>query len=406
MTVTSQRFDGNRRSRRRCLLALLVLMSALAAGCWDRVEINRRAMVAAIGIDLPQEQTGSTEGGEKPHELPARFMMSLEIPLLRVMQDSPSASITPEIQKPGYVLVSEGRTLYSIERNLASRLSRQLFWGHTKLVVIGEALAREVGLYPIMDFLTRDLEYDRRLRIVVAEGDALPIIEAAVVSENLIGPYVAQILETGPASSGAPRVTIHHLDAQMYEGGNILLPRVALSSTDIDLSGSAVIKSGRMLGWLGNVQTQWALFARDEVRGGWIAIQDPQHADSEVLYDIRSSKTSLSMQIQEGKPTFHIRVITEGDILERVAFPSDLSQGVIREIEDALASEIESGIKETILALQETFNTDVLGFGDHIRKRHPKVWEQLKNDWDDVGFREAQFTVRSQVNVRRHGGLQ
>ena len=53
--------------------------------------------------------------------------------------------------------------------------------------------------------------------------------------------------------------------------------------------------------------------------------------------------------------------------------------------------------------LQREFRVDALGLGDWVWKQRPKIWEQVKDDWDDYHFPRAEFQVQSQVRIRRIG---
>lgn len=391
---------------RRWFPTLCCIISLILTGCWDRVELDRRSFVLTVGVDMVEATTTESSPREPQRSGPERVRLSVEIPLFRALRVTSPPLLTPELEKPAFVASLEGGTLYSAERQFSAHLGRDLYWGHTKALVVGEEYARHIGFAPLMDFFTRDFEFDRRFRVLVAEGEAERILSSSFISEEFIGSYIEQIMKTVPPTAGAPSVGIRELEGAMYENGNLLLPRVAISGKTLSVNGAAVIKHGRMVGWLTPKETQWAAFVRDEVWGGWVMLPDPEIPDADMIYSLRGVRTHLRFAVEDGVPTFYMHIRTEGEIFERVAFGSQLSPDLLRKTEEAAAKEIKEGILHIVDTMQNRFMVDVLGLGQIIRRSEPKLWEKLKDDWDEIGFRQARVHVDVDVSIRRIGTLE
>lgn len=381
-----------------CGLGLLAV-ALLLAGCWDRIEINRRALAHTVGIDLAPEDAAErvTATGTAP-----RFRLSVELPILRgLAQGGNALAVLPDLEKPAQVISGVGSTLYSIERAFATRVNQTISWAHVRSLVVGEDFAREVGLYPIMDFLTRHREFDRRVRVGVAEGEALRILEEAVLAHPFVGPYLVDLLERAPTDALTPNVTLNQLDAAMRRGGNILLPRYVLLDEAIEASGAAVIKTGKLIGWLDELHTQWALFVRNEVQEAWVLVPDPAVPGAYVVFEVQGSVTRLRLMPEDGPLHLEIQVVMEGIIGERTAFDDPIDDALLERLRQAVAQTVEAGITGAVRLLQERFQADVLGFNDYLAKWHPALWRQVREDWDEVGFRAVSVTPRVTVKIRR-----
>lgn len=391
------------------LLPTVLLTCLLLAGCWDRVELDRRAIVLTVGIDLPvSEAVHAVESGGDAHNRPPRYMMSTEIAILRGLgqQDSGAGSLMPDLNKPAGVLIGTGRTLFAIERMLSSRMNRTIHWSHLKTIIVGESFARERGLYAIMDFLTREVHFNRRMRIGIASGDAYPFLQMAMIPDQFTGTYIADILEINTVSARAPIVHLNDIDRALHGSGNILLPRLTLGDAEIKMAGSAIIKRGKMVGWLGELETQWALFASDGVRGGSILVPDPAYPHEEILFDIKQTSTEIRLDTTGPVPVFRIDIRLEGGIVERVAYPTRLTVEDVKKIEEAVADALREGVGQVIETMQHNYQVDVFGFAEFLEKRHPAMWEQVKEGWDDVGFATTEFNVYAYVILRDTGVIE
>ncbi len=147
---------GNERSTvtfkgRMWALSLVgLLLMPLLSGCWDSVELNQRAVVAAIGIDV---------AGETDYEVSLQVIVADEIAGAKARGDTP------------IVLFQEkGNSLFQAIRKASQKVPREISLAHARLVVIGENLARR-GIGDTLDFLERYTETRLTMKMLVARGE-------------------------------------------------------------------------------------------------------------------------------------------------------------------------------------------------------------------------------------------
>ena len=109
---------------RRWLTGLL-LLTLLVTGCWDRREPELLAFVLAVGLD------------KDPTTEEYKIVAQIYNPLAMAQEMGGGGSQ----KKPAWVIEARGKTPYEARQNLAPKSSRELFWAHTGIVLLGENLA-------------------------------------------------------------------------------------------------------------------------------------------------------------------------------------------------------------------------------------------------------------------------
>ncbi|MDY8026334.1 Ger(x)C family spore germination protein, partial [Paenibacillus polymyxa] len=128
----------NRKTVFRLLLVLLVPM--LLSGCWERQELNEMAFVLGMGLD-------KAESGYK-------VTLQVVIPSAIASQ---AAGGTGGAGVPVIVSSFTVPTIYEAQRKYNLVSARASYYGHIRILVIGEELAR-AGIKEVLDMLKRSRE--------------------------------------------------------------------------------------------------------------------------------------------------------------------------------------------------------------------------------------------------------
>ena len=150
----------------------------LLTGCWDSVELNRRAVVSGVAIDR-----GPTE--DKKFRVSFQVSVSEEIAGDRTRGTSPVALYT-----------GSGRSMYEAFSNASSQSARFLSLGHVRVIVISETFARE-GIKDIMDILERESDMRMTSLVFVSHGqEAIQILSTMTVFSKIPANDLVEKLET------------------------------------------------------------------------------------------------------------------------------------------------------------------------------------------------------------------
>ncbi|KGR78775.1 Ger(x)C family spore germination protein [Ureibacillus sinduriensis] len=158
----------------KLFLLLLVPIITLLAGC-EFKDIDKNVFVSIIGIDKSDDE-------DKPYKI----TLKLYVPTSSFKQ-------SPE---PEYAYLSQnGETLSEAIRMLESYSDKELEFGHSKLIVIGEELLKEQKVSEILDFLLRRPDIQMISWIAVGRPSAEEIVKMVSQGENAAYPALFNYFE-------------------------------------------------------------------------------------------------------------------------------------------------------------------------------------------------------------------
>ncbi|RKD30920.1 Ger(x)C family spore germination protein [Thermohalobacter berrensis] len=370
-------------------IVLIFLITVLLGGCWDKIEINERAFVFAIGIDKfkPKNMNGAEE---------KRYIITYAFPNVKTLADQGGD------EKPRFVIRSIGQNMFQVSDILTTRSNRTMFFGHTKVIIISEDVARDpIAFREVIDGLERYHAIGRKVDVLISKETAKKAIDIVPDFEPVTGSYLRGILTAKKRSARFTPTTLGDIGANMHGGGSILIPMVTPGETDLKVAGAAIIKNYRLIGWLGEKENRSVMFVKGEVEREDITTK---YKDITIAYSVENVESNKTAKVEDGKIKVGIFVNIEG-FIERYRFDAKqdlLDDKILQEIEKSLQNTIAKEIKGTIRKLQEEFSADVIGIEDYLSKFKPDIWEQVEDNWNEV-FKDIIIDVEVDVKVRRIG---
>ncbi len=384
----------------------LVLLLGLS-GCWNRVEINDLAVITAVAVDRDEE---------------GQVRLSAQVVLPTALGGA--GGMAPGGGPGGgggggggagsaggkafYVVSESGRTLLDAVRRLQERVPRRLYFAHSRVVLLGERVARE-GVTPVLDFFTRFREMRLNSFVGVVSGEARALLE--------VNPPLQRVPSKAISEEQRMRITVSTMMRDFLNmllnagnGAGPVAPRLEAAPADpleaggrreVAVSGAAVFRGDRMVGWLNDYEAQGLLWLRGELKNGVVTVKGP-HGEPVSLQILRA-RTTLRPRIEAGQRlVMGVEIRVEGEVRE-VAGAVDLSDPVqLGRIEAAAAEEIEKCVRATAAKVQQEYGADVFGFGEAVRRTLPTAWKELRTDWPDR-FREVELEPVTEVLIRRTG---
>ncbi|MFD0672427.1 Ger(x)C family spore germination protein [Cohnella sp. GCM10027633] len=380
---------GRRRAARfvRLLLALLAL--APSSGCWDQDEVSNVGFILAAGMDAEKDDAvrltiqvfvpnptagGGGDGGEG-----------------RVITFTGSGPSVPEAL--GFI---------------QNRVPRALSWDHAKMIIIGEALASR-GIKDEFDFLFRDIEPREQANFFVTRGHAREMLQ----SLNDPNSY-----DTIIRVSNMPQVSTYNMnyieELMTGEARAFVLPEaetmtLLVSATPkqaLTVKGMAVIKNGKLAGWIGEKDAQgmqlgfqW-LHPRKQGKNFAITIKE---AGGKITAELVGRKLRYVPRIENGEWKMTVRLRLDADIVQNSS-SIDLfdTPGALRALEPKFDDAIKELLRRPLNEVQGGLNADVLGFARAFHKKYPREWKQASGLWDEK-FREVDVTLEVKCRLRKAG---
>lgn len=411
----------------------------LPLGCWDRIEVDNRAIVLGAAIDK-----GLEEG---------QYMVTAEIA-------NPAMLISPLVgggggdDPPSYILTSTGWTIFDAMRNFTHQSSNKLSWEHNQVFIIGEEMARE-GLAPVLDIIMRDWEIRRLSRIIIAKGktgkEVLSVqpykggatgiqLEEQVRAQEFnsasihidFNRFVEMMLTPGE-SSVAGRVEIvdpGEPDGILSEEGSssgggegessgseqedsgsgsqeepeTLDMKTNLTEGEIlRYSGGAIFKKDKLVGWLDTKQTRGYHWVMGEAVSGVIVVRAIEKGDSKISIRFTELISNIKPKLKNGEPMVELEIMVDGSVGEHMGTRriSD-DAGLINMVEARTAEVVRNEIKAA-LAMAQHYKTDIFGFGKIFNREEHQWWKENSHRWDDEIFPQLEVEIDVEVYIRRPG---
>ncbi|MEC0170426.1 Ger(x)C family spore germination protein [Paenibacillus graminis] len=389
------------KTKRLSVLILFAVLSLNLAGCWNSRELNELAIVSGIGVDRVMD-TG---------ELRVTFQVV-----------NPSATATTQgastSQSPISIYSVNDRTVFGALRRASKQTTRQLFFAHAQLLVIGESLA-ESGMNDVLDIFERSHELRLNTTVLVSRGtDAESIMKVLLPQESVPSIGLGKKAEnTSKVWGETPQVSVFETVKEITGGGGFTISGVRMrgnveegqkkasleqtkAETSILISGQAVFKKGKLENWIDGPEargTQWIL---DKIVETNMNIDSGDQAKA-VAVNVVYSNTKIKVEMRDGLPVFQVYISEEGNLNETES-AVDLSKNQeIKKLETEMEKLTKKEVREAFQAAQR-LECDYFNFANEFKRVNPAEWKKVEKDWNQI-FAKGTLDVQVQAYIRATG---
>lgn len=390
------------RKKRLNLVTAILSMTIFLSGCWDKVEIDRKAFVSTIGIDaatdIDKEKDLKEMKGDEifPEEGIKKLKVTYGFPDVRDF--SPSKAV---IQGDN----SFTATTYSMEgamSQITGMSSREIYLDHMRLLILSRDLLNYKETFKeVLDYLERQPKLNRKMYVVMSAGAPQEFIKSKPQMDPHIQTYISGVMENSKHNSTILPVTLNEMFITLSENGNAIIPVIKMNSENknVELGGTALIKDYKLIGRLNQSQTSNVEILRGKLRSGIKVVYDDGHP---LDYEIDGLKRDIKISGDKDNLVVNIKVEIEGKLKGAYLDKEVLSKDTIGNLEQNLNKSIESECYKVVKVLQSKYNIDPIGIKEHIQKYKPGLWNGIKDDWEDV-YKKAKINVVVKTSVRRVG---
>lgn len=376
---------------KRIFLALSFCGSILLlSGCWDRTEINDMAIVTAAAIDKSENK---------------QIELSIQVFIPRTLSTG-GGSGGGGAGGGHLTLVRSGKGIDIADAmsKLQGKLPRKIFWGHCKVYLFGEDMAKE-GIAKEIDFLVRHPEPRNRADIYVSKGRALDVLNIYPPLER----YSSEVIRELSDLHIGMEVTLVDLRKMLRgEGGAAALPMIDIQKPkkgEEELAvapyifGTAIFKKDKMIGHISEQATRGVMWLTNEIQTTTVTVKDKHGVVS--LNPIRED-TKLIPKVENGKWKIIAKIKTEGDMVQNGTHLNFMNPQLLKIAEKALQKDIETRIELALRKVQKEMKADVFGFAQQFHRYYPQQWRKVKDHWDEV-FPQVEVVMDIQAYIRRPG---
>lgn len=383
------------------ILAIFMILPVMClTGCWSSREINTLAITICIGID-------KTENG---------YLLTEQ-----VLNPKAIASQKATNESPVVLYTTEGKDIGEMTKRLTKQTSRIIYNTHLRMVVFGEDIAKD-GIQDLLDYFARNYEYRTDFDFVVAKNTtAKNILSILTPLESIPGMEMYNSLklsEENWASTKSMRM-IALINAIIADGKNPVLTGIEISGDEIDLNSTDALKQSEQIKKL--QYTSLAAFKKDKL-AGWLNEDESKgynyicgnvtntaeygsYGDkAKITFDVINTKSQMKASLINGKPAIDVEISVTQNI-GTVEGEFDVTKPENKEILNEISEErIQSLCEQAVYKLQNELKTDIFGFGEAIHRKYPKLWEKIKDDWNNE-FTELPVNITVRVKTNQFGQI-
>ncbi|QTD43433.1 Ger(x)C family spore germination protein [Sporosarcina sp. Te-1] len=381
-------------------------MTLFLTGCWSSKEIEDLGIIVATSLDLEEEEDRQEEFLEQEGRSGDRPLFTITNQFV-TSKSMNSSSGEESSQQSAYKNISEtGDAILPTLRNMTLKNEKRAFAEHSKVIIIGENLARTMNLQQILDFFLREQEIRPSVLILISKDRASSTLEATEPLEIPAFQIVEMIRGHDRTTNILPPVTLAKLEGQLNAGSSFLLQNVASRNGTTRLEGVAVIKgkTEKLIGFLNSKELEGITWIKGKGKGGVVKGFDKESGEP-IIYEIMSMKSKITPNVDGNGNivSFKLNIESEGRISEHwVETESTFKNEFLEKSEKAIEQEVKQLVTNVMDKMQQEYQVEVVGFGKQLRIDYPKLWRKVEKDWDEI-FSEIPIKYDIKITINDYG---
>ncbi|RSL33336.1 Ger(x)C family spore germination protein [Salibacterium salarium] len=394
------------------LFFAFLLFIPLLSGCWDSLDIEKRANVLGIAIDnIEQEESNEQQSNITETESTSSTSEKEMIKLTAQIAVPGRVTLSPETgggesKSPVWVLSSTGKTIDDALLHLQQQIADELFLGHLRIIVFNEEVAK-AGVERFNDYLRRQPEIRRGAWMAVSREKASKYMKVAPELEPIPALYLTSMVENAVGIGKFPSDPIGIFWRNLSnKGQDAYLPCLKImDNQNIQIDGLSYFKKDAMIGAIDPIEIGLLMAVIGEGQGGYGAFITIPDTKEEVIVYPTNRRSQIKTSINDGEPKIHVKVRYKGRIEENESEKVKLNDSdLIQKIEQQFSKRGKKSLEKLIKDMQKA-ESDIFGFGEYIRAKHPAYWQKEINtqeNWHEV-FKEMTIHVDLEMNINKTG---
>ncbi|MCX7903827.1 MAG: Ger(x)C family spore germination protein [Caloramator sp.] len=364
----------------RIKIIFILIISLMFTSCWNYRELDQISTAAGVAFDFDENKN--------------KYILTTEIVTITNYGQGQSL-ILPEYFN------EEGDTIFDAVRNLVSKTGKKVFWSHAKVVFINKKLAKK-SILPILDWIERDAEVRPDMKIVFVNSErARDIFNTTNNLQKIVSFHVYDILESSKNISKYPNINLWQIINEIQsDSAATILPVAYIVKENgrniIKLSGCALFKNEKLVGFLDDHHTKNLLFIKNLVKGGIIPIKNALSTGTDISFEIYSSKTKITPIIDD-KLKFNIDISIDVSLAENSGEFDFIKEENLIKLKDFAEKYIAQDIENTLTKIQD-YDVDIVNFGKLVKIKNPSYWKKNKDNWDEL-FKYVSYSINVKLNI-------
>ncbi|UJF31291.1 Ger(x)C family spore germination protein [Paenibacillus hexagrammi] len=364
---------------RRMLLSLS-LLPLLICGCTDVKQINRITFVTALGVE-------KSEVGVKVHAV-------LAIPN-RFSALSPGGTGGNQ-KSPNYILTEEGRDVSEALFKMKRDNSRDIQFGHNKIILFSEEIAKD-GLDPYLDLFMRRSEFQPIAWIALTKDSPRDVLETVPqIPDSTADLFIDVFSQAGTETAEILPIYLYEFYSLSVEPGQTpfaMYVQNLQGGNHIEIGQLGVFRGDKLVGSITSEETMYLQMLQNNPLHNTI-IDVPDATAMALNY-----KTTIHATNQGINISLHMDLDIDELHGQHISTPTEVSS-----LEREITEELEQNVSRLVKKLQ-AMHADPAGIGNEYRKHLSGVLLDYEA-WNQDIFPEIPVTVTARTKIVRRGTIE
>ncbi|MDR1754716.1 MAG: hypothetical protein LBR74_07420 [Eubacterium sp.] len=380
---------SSKKIKKKTLAVCLTLLLSLAVGCTPHVELNRRIMAEAVGLDY--------EDGA--------YTLSI-----KYYTNSGAVSQTGSGETPKQVVLkSKGQSLSHAFKEAEFNSGEPIIFGEFKTIIMGRGMFND-DILEALNVLSLLYQSSPRMDVLGSLEKAEDLLDIKYKGEPPNGSKLDDIIENASRVGIALRSSIEIVIEQSKKINNCFyLPLIASKDTKTDqtengkeiyIDGGIVVKNGKGAVVFDNYMSESLnLLSRGEES---ITITVDRNGRPTPVTLTRAKKI-ITPEFIDDRLVFYVDFTAHAEYLINNVNKDIVSEA--KEMEDKVNKEVEKRIADATDNIIKPYAADCISLENRIRQKNYRNWTKIEDQYDDY-LKSAEFIVNSDVMINRYGMLQ
>ena len=385
---------------KRAFAILMIFSTVFLSGCWNSRELNTLAIAVCIGIDKSDNGYIITNQVINPKAIASKKTIN---------------------QSPVVLYSEEDKDIFEAYRKMTSECPRKIYNSHLRMVVISEEAARE-GINKFLDFFARDHEFRTDFYFTIARGTtAQNVLSMLTPLEAIPGIEMYNSLKTSELAWAPTKSVkiVELVNSILADGKSAVLTGIEVTPGDNDsnsitglsktnslkklkYTSLGAFKKDMLTGWLNEEQSKGFNYITGNVSNtvGYLQINE----NVKITFEATKVKSKINVHMLDGKPAIEVEINIDQNV-GAVSGEFDVSKPENKNKLDELSGKKIKGIcEDSVNKAKNELKTDIFGFGEAIHRKYPKVWEKLKDNWENE-FPELPVKITVKAETKQLGQI-
>lgn len=373
--------------RRFIAAALIPAILLCCSGCLPHTELNKQAIVEAIGVDY------SDEG----YEVSVQYFN---------MEESGGSTLVDSSKANVVVVKGRGTDIQTAIESASVKCGQPFMFGITAAIVFGEEAAKR-DLVKSLSFAETYYQSNPKTLIAVAKGKASDIMDVqfkdGVVSVEHLRQLMIHAEELG---LGETKPLYRVMNELRQPTGCTILPLLAAAMTEsgitddgriIELSGGVLLSERVLTDTISLSDLSGLQFLKDKIiNTSFSAAADGQN----ITVSLYNVKTKVEPKYSDKKLTFTVKINALGKYIESQLQDEGIPYSDM--VEEQCENWVKRRIEGAVSAAVNKYGTDPVGLCHRIMSNDLSEWLTVKENFSEL-LKTAEFSVECNIQIDRFG---